>query len=88
MEAQWVWRGARDADSAGREDRAALLAKMKTMTSQCRLRATRMSGTFFRSRLCDCRDKSRRAAAPEGMVKIPEGDFLFKVQGIEIEGSE
>ncbi|MGD0694110.1 MAG: formylglycine-generating enzyme family protein [Terriglobia bacterium] len=24
--------------------------------------------------------------APEGMVKIPEGDFLFEVSGIEIEG--
>lgn len=27
------------------------------------------------------------AGAPAGMVKIPEGDFLFKVAGIEIEGS-
>jgi formylglycine-generating enzyme required for sulfatase activity len=26
------------------------------------------------------------ASAPEGMIKIPAGDFLFKVQGIEIEG--
>jgi iron(II)-dependent oxidoreductase len=26
------------------------------------------------------------AQAPENMVKIPGGDFLFKVQGIEIEG--
>jgi formylglycine-generating enzyme required for sulfatase activity len=26
-------------------------------------------------------------AAPTGMVKIPEGDFLFKTAGIEIEGS-
>jgi formylglycine-generating enzyme required for sulfatase activity len=25
-------------------------------------------------------------ATPEGMVKIPQGDFLFKVAGIEIEG--
>jgi len=28
------------------------------------------------------------AAAPEGMVKIPAGDYVFKVQGIEIEGSD
>ena len=27
------------------------------------------------------------SAAPPGMVKIPEADFLFKVQGIELEGS-
>ncbi len=26
------------------------------------------------------------AAAPEGMVKIPGGDYVFKVEGIEIEG--
>jgi gamma-glutamyl hercynylcysteine S-oxide synthase len=26
------------------------------------------------------------ATAPEGMIKIPRGDFIFKVQGIEIEG--
>ena len=26
------------------------------------------------------------SSAPAGMVKIPEGDFLFKVSGIEIEG--
>ena len=27
------------------------------------------------------------AAAPDGMMKIPAGDYVFKVQGIEIEGS-
>jgi len=27
-----------------------------------------------------------RASAPEGMIKISGGDYLFKVQGIEIEG--
>jgi iron(II)-dependent oxidoreductase len=26
------------------------------------------------------------AGSPEGMVKIPQGDFLFKISGIEIEG--
>jgi len=26
------------------------------------------------------------ATAPEGMIKIPEGDFLFRVSGVEIEG--
>ena len=28
------------------------------------------------------------ANAPEGMIKIPGGDFLFRVRGIEIEGSD
>jgi iron(II)-dependent oxidoreductase len=33
-------------------------------------------------------DKTKApAAVPEGMVKIPAGDYVFKVQGIEIEGS-
>ena len=27
------------------------------------------------------------SAAPEGMVRIPGGSYLFKVEGIEIEGS-
>jgi formylglycine-generating enzyme required for sulfatase activity len=32
-------------------------------------------------------DETRRvSAAPEGMVKIPEADFIFRVNGIEIEG--
>src|SRR5260370_20970807 len=30
--------------------------------------------------------KNPASGAPAGMVRIPEGDFLFKVQGIEIEG--
>jgi gamma-glutamyl hercynylcysteine S-oxide synthase len=29
---------------------------------------------------------SPASSAPEGMVKIPAGDYIFKVQGIEIEG--
>ncbi len=34
-------------------------------------------------------EKTKPAAvAPEGMVKIPAGDYVFKVQGIEIEGSD
>ena len=28
------------------------------------------------------------SSAPEGMVKIPGGDYLFRVQGIEIEGTD
>jgi formylglycine-generating enzyme required for sulfatase activity len=30
----------------------------------------------------------RASSAPEGMVRIPGGDYLFKVHGIEIEGEE
>jgi formylglycine-generating enzyme required for sulfatase activity len=31
-------------------------------------------------------DTKPASAAPEGMVKIPAGDYVFKVQGIEVEG--
>ena len=34
---------------------------------------------------CDCAGKAA-GAIPEGMVAIPGGDYIFKVQGIEIEG--
>jgi formylglycine-generating enzyme required for sulfatase activity len=30
----------------------------------------------------------KAAAAPEGMIRIPGADFLFRVEGIEIEGSD
>ena len=45
-----------------------------------------MSGSCCRSRLCRLRRRKPRASSPEGMVKIPEGDFDFEVNGIEIEG--
>jgi formylglycine-generating enzyme required for sulfatase activity len=34
--------------------------------------------------------ESRKSAvsAPEGMVKVPGGDYVFKVEGVEIEGSD
>jgi iron(II)-dependent oxidoreductase len=31
---------------------------------------------------------TKRTAPPEGMVRIPGGDFLFEIAGIEIEGSD
>ena len=36
----------------------------------------------------DCPDRGHQSCqhSPEGMVKIPEADFLFRVAGIEIEG--
>jgi iron(II)-dependent oxidoreductase len=40
----------------------------------------------LRQTLVEIPATSPAAAAPEGMVKIPGGDYLFKVTGIEIEG--
>jgi formylglycine-generating enzyme required for sulfatase activity len=39
-------------------------------------------------RLVDIASTSPVASAPEGMIRIPGGDYVFKVQGIEIEGSD
>ncbi len=63
----------------------ALMAHMKTMT------ATPLS-TYsdqwkpLAQQLVEIARTTAAAAAPEGMVKIPGGDYIFRVQGIEIEG--
>ena len=45
-------------------------------------------GSRFRSRLVEhIADQTGVERTPEGMVKIPEASFVFKVRGIEIEGS-
>ena len=49
--------------------------------------ATRTSGTPLPQQLVEMPPTKPYAATPEGMVRIPGGDFLFKVEGIEIEGS-
>jgi iron(II)-dependent oxidoreductase len=46
-----------------------------------------MSGSFCRS---NWRDPTLTACAttPEGMIRIEGGEYLFRVQGMEIEGSD
>ena len=48
--------------------------------------AIRMSGMICRRQLVEIKPTKPAATAPEGMVRIPGGDFDFKVEGIEIEG--
>ena len=67
-------------------DLRALMAKMKQMT------ATPLSSYSHEwkplpQQLVDIAKSEPAKDAPEGMVKIPAGEFLFKVEGIEIEGS-
>jgi iron(II)-dependent oxidoreductase len=63
----------------------ALIARMKTMT------ATPLSTYFdqwkpLAQQLVEIARTAPAPAAPEGMVKIPAGDYIFRVHGIEIEG--
>ena len=62
-----------------------LMARMKKMT------ATPLSSYSDQwkplpQQLVEIARTTAAAAAPEGMVKIPGGDYIFRVQGIEIEG--
>jgi iron(II)-dependent oxidoreductase len=68
------------------ETRTTLLATMKQLT------ATPLSGMSSKrtlpQQLVDIAATKPASGEPAGMVKIPEGDFLFKVHGIEVEGSD
>ena len=44
--------------------------------------------TFLPQHIVEIPSTSPASAAPEGMVKIPAGDFLFDVHGIMIEGGD
>jgi formylglycine-generating enzyme required for sulfatase activity len=63
-----------------------LMAKMKQMTA-APLSSYSHEWKPLPQQLVDIPKTAAASAAPEGMVKIPEADYLFKVQGIEIEGS-
>jgi formylglycine-generating enzyme required for sulfatase activity len=63
----------------------ALMSKMKEMT------ATPLAGYSHEWRvlpqqIVPIQPTTPATGVPEGMVKIPDGDFLFKISGIEIEG--
>jgi len=63
-----------------------LMAKMKSMTAQPLSSYSNVWKTLPQ-KLVDIRPTAPASSAPEGMIRIPAGDFLFKVEGIEIEGS-
>ena len=62
-----------------------LMAKMKQMTATS-LSTYSHEWKPLPQRLVDIPKTEPDAASPEGMVKIPAADYLFKVDGIEIEG--
>jgi len=74
-----VLRGAPDSDTA------ALLAKMKIMSAKP-LSSYPNEWKPLPQTLVEIKPTAAAATAPQGMVKIPGGDFHFKIEGIEIEG--
>ena len=63
-----------------------LMAEMKPLTSQP-LASFSNEWKVLNQEIVPIAATKAASTAPAGMVRIPEGDFLFKVQGIEIEGS-
>jgi gamma-glutamyl hercynylcysteine S-oxide synthase len=63
-----------------------LMAKMKVMTATS-LASYSHQWSPLKQQLVEVKSTARVGAAPEGMVKIPGESYLFKVEGIEIEGS-
>jgi gamma-glutamyl hercynylcysteine S-oxide synthase len=64
-----------------------LLEKMKQMTAQP-LSSFSHEWQPLPQRMLEIPATSPAASAPERMTRIPGGDFLFMVRGIEIEGSD
>ena len=63
-----------------------LMSKMKALTTQ-RLSSFSGEWSVLPQQLAAIPATKHAALAPEGMVRIPGGDYIFKVEGIEIEGS-
>lgn len=62
-----------------------LMARMKSMTVRP-LSSYSSEWKTLPQQLVEIPATKSAASAPEGMIKIPAADFVFKVQGIEIEG--
>jgi formylglycine-generating enzyme required for sulfatase activity len=65
----------------------ALLLKMKEMTARP-LASYSQQWMALPQQLVEMAPTKPPSTAPPGMIKIPAGDFLFRVQGIEIEGGD
>jgi formylglycine-generating enzyme required for sulfatase activity len=63
----------------------ALMSKMKEMTAKP-LASYSHEWTVLPQQIVPITPTKPPSASPAGMVKIPAGDFAFRVQGIEIEG--
>jgi formylglycine-generating enzyme required for sulfatase activity len=64
-----------------------LMSRMKTMTASP-LSSYSKEWKALPQQLVEIAPTAPVSAAPKGMIKIPAGDFLFKVKGIEIEGDD
>ena len=65
----------------------ALMAKMKQMTAEP-LASYSHEWKALGQQVVEIAPTAPAGSAPEGMVRIPGGDYLFKVEGIEIEGDD
>jgi gamma-glutamyl hercynylcysteine S-oxide synthase len=75
--------------AAGEPDAAmsTLMTKMKSMTAQP-LSSYSHEWKAIPQQIVEIPPTRPASAAPEGMVKISGGDYVFRVQGIEVEGSD
>jgi formylglycine-generating enzyme required for sulfatase activity len=69
------------------QERTKLLSTMKTLTA-APLSIFSDRRIVLSQQMVEVASTKPSSVAPNGMVKIPEADFLFRVQGIEIEGSD
>ncbi len=64
-----------------------LMTSMRTMAVPA-LSSYSNEWKVLSQKIVDGEPRKAVVSAPEGMVKIPGGDYVFKVEGIEIEGSD
>lgn len=64
-----------------------LMGKMKEMTAKP-LSSYSHEWHFLPQQMVEIASSTRAASAPQGMVRVEGADYLFRVQGIEIEGSD
>lgn len=64
-----------------------LLTQMHSMTATP-LSSYAAEWTPIPQQLVDIHPTTAQASAPKGMIKIPASNFLFKVKGIEVEGTD
>ncbi len=65
-----------------------LMAKMRGMTVKPLASYSKEWTVLAQRSVTIVGTKPPASASPDGMIKIPGGDFVFKVEGIEIEGSD
>jgi formylglycine-generating enzyme required for sulfatase activity len=72
-------------NSASDQKLMALMSKMKELTATP-LASYSHEWKVVHQQIVPIPPTNAATSTPDGMVKIPQGDFLFKVSGIEIEG--